>query len=473
MKKIILFIAAVWVSILLMLDAPIAEVIVNAIMFTICLYCFTDRHFREPKIYPKIIGVLYYLAILSSLIFSMEFESINQSIGYNLVLTIEFIIVQRNIIKTYYESDETRFGYVVLTLVFAVLFIFVTMFGYDYSGNELALYFICYCSIFFFMVMSLGIGRYFIKKRVLIKGYYSYWMIGLSAIICGLVDLLLLIKYLDDAINIIPFILIHALILCLCGIFSFIGFIQNKNRFKKNVTSKRIKFKLCPICKNPNELAVRECCRCRIDLNHIQPICPNCGENIHLIYDNRCPHCHFILSEYLNQKIFDKNNSLINVVSSEDKTLYKLCVSEGMFVTNYTKILKPKKATKFFDNILGIDAFENINIYGKSFSDESTDEDLQGYIHIYEEKGNYAWCIYSPELISNTHKDYTKKIEKEELEKKRREKQIEIERQLAEENRIRKEKEEQELKQKQAEEAILLKQEHARKISEQTGIILD
>ena len=240
MKKFIFFIAAVWTIIILMLDAPAFEVLVNAIMFTICLYCFTGRHFREPEKYPIIIGVLYYLAILSSLIVSMEFESIIQSIGYNLVLTIEFIIVYRNIIKTYYESDKTRFGYVISTLVFAALLIFITILGYDYSGNELALYFISCCSIFFFLVMSLGIGRYFIKKRALIKGYYSYWMIGLSAIICGLIDLFLILKYQDEAINVIPFILLHVLFLGVCGIIYFISFIRNKNRLSKNITSKRI-----------------------------------------------------------------------------------------------------------------------------------------------------------------------------------------------------------------------------------------
>ena len=452
-KKILFFIAVIWTVVLILLDVSSTEVLINTAMFIICLYCFSRIHFYETKRYPKVIGVIYIIALLSSLGVSILFDSIFQSIGYNLMLTLEFYLIYRNIKNTYYESSKSRFGYVILSIVFAILIIFNTIYEKD---TGLLSYVYTYSSILIFLITSVLLGRFFSKSMSLIKGYYSYWIIGLCSIVLGGIDFSLIYLFQDGVINELSFALCHVCILSVCFVIYVII---------KKAPTRKMKFKLCPICKTPNKITDTECFNCRIDLNHIQPVCPNCGESINSIYDNRCSHCRFDLNNYFSKKISDKNCCLLDVVSSEDKTLHKLLVSEGQFVTNYTKILEAK--THLW-NVL-----DDINVYGKAFTSESTEDEIQGFIHLYEKNGKFAWSIYSPKVISNTHKEYKNKIEQEELKEKRRKKQAEVERQLEEENRIRKEKEEQEMKEKQAEKIKLQKQEHAKRISEQTGIILD
>ena len=232
------------------------------------------------------------------------------------------------------------------------------------------------------------------------------------------------------------------------------------------------KYNFCPICKTPNKITDTECFSCRIDLNHIQPVCPNCGESINSIYEYRCSHCRFDLNNYFTKKLSDKNSCLLDVVSEEDKTLHKLLVSEGMFVTNYTRVLEAK--THLW-NVL-----DDINIYGKAFNSDSTKRRLQGFIHIYEKHGKFAWSILSPEVISNTHKDYQKKLQREKLAEERRKQEEEEARIAEEQERLRKIKEAAELVKRQEEERIKKEQEqkeahrqYMKEISEQTGIILD
>ena len=451
MKKFILFIAAVWTTIILMLGASPLEVITNAIVFVICLYSFTEMHFNETKRYPKSIGVIYYLAILSSLVVSVEFNSVLPSIFYNVMLTIVFYIIYQNTKSNLFESKESRFGYVIATIVFTALIIFSTIYGND--SEKILFFILSYASIIFLLVLSLGTGRYFIENSVLIKGSYSYHIVGICSIFYGLVSFCLIGVYLEGLVTPLKFVLYH---LPVVGFYTIVFLI-----YEKSIKNK-IKYKFCPICKTPNHLEDKECYTCGIELDKSYPICPNCGNPLESIFAQNCHHCKFRLDKYFNKNMIDDKFCLLNIVSREDDSFHNLLVTEGMFVSNYTKILTPK-----------IGVFDEINIYGESWKSESTEKPIYGLIHLYRENKKFAWCVYSPEILSNTHKDFKIKKEKEEKDKKRREAEAEIEIELQEEERIRKENEEKELIKKREEEAKLVKQEHARKVSEQTGIILD
>lgn len=408
-------------------------------------------HFHETSRYPKFIGVLYRLAIISTAfqVIYGYYDDVAKCILFIVLLTIGFIYIHIYIKKTLFIKKRYRFEYVFLSIVFVFLSIYV------FILDDFIFCIYGYSSILLFLLVTLITGNFYTKKKVLIKGYYSFIPTFLITLFYGLIESGLFIYYFcqDLSIGYDIFVLVHA--------FVFIINFTIACLYKK-ISSCKINYNLCPICKMPNYKNSEVCNSCNVNLNYIMPICPNCGEPIISLSQEYCSECNFNLTEYFSQKILDKKYCILNIVTSEDEDLHKLVVQEGMYVSNYNKILVPK-----------VCIFDEINIYGEPYQSESTEKPIQGLIHLYRENKKFAWCIYSPEVYSNTHKEYKAKVEREMLEQKRREEQAEIERQLQEEERIRKENEEKELIKKHEEEAKLLKQEHAKKISQQTGIILD
>ncbi len=211
-----------------------------------------------------------------------------------------------------------------------------------------------------------------------------------------------------------------------------------------------LKHTFCPICNMELNDNAKYCNYCYVSLDQPYPICPECGKKIDYISEEKCSNCDFEWNEFLENKLKDREK--YDVLKFEmEQSLF----SEGYFQSGH------------LEDVYKYDKNNKKNYF--SLNDPIC---AKGIVH-FKKDNNKIFYLYSPKLFSDTYKEYNAKVEKEALEKKLREEQAEKERKLEEEKQIRKEKKEQELKKRIEEKLKLKKQEYAKKVSEQTGIIFD
>lgn len=423
----------------------------SCIVFIICI-CIAKVHTNFLSIFYKFVGILHKL-IMAYFLFPVSYNDYWEcGCLSNIFITILYYLIYRYTKTKDIRNISLKVNYFLLPIssIIPIIIILVT------ECADIVSFIIFSISLLTAFCISLFMGGAFCETISKIKGKRSYFFISAYFIfLCSGISYLYN-KYFEIEEKLI---IVNLIFLFICF---FIIIILN------SILRNKMKYKSCSICKEVNPIDSKNCNRCGVSLDKPFPVCPNCGIHIVRLNIQKCYYCGFDWYSYFKKNITSSKSSVLYMNSSKARNEYKLNLVSGDFVTQHSKVLKSRYP------FVG-----DIDIYGQECKISKKINPIEGLIYIFEDSSGvfggtkYTWSVYSPAFYNKTHEDYEFKIKQAELEENLRKEQLEKERQLREEERIQKQKEQEEILKHQQEEAIQRKKEHAKKISEQTGIILD